>query len=319
MNVTVLGTGRWGTFLAVYHSRKNDVMLCGREESKDYQNLVKYRKNDYLTLPDKLILESDLEKALNFSDYIVISISAQQLRNFCERINKYDVNGKTFILCMKGIEVSTGDRLSVIVRETIKQDINICVWVGPGHVQDFMKDIPNCMVVDSDNSKVTMDIVEKFSGDIIRLYIGNDIIGTEIGAATKNVIGIAAGMLDGLGLSSLKGALMARGAREVARLIKAMGGNELSAYGLSHLGDYEATLFSEHSQNRRFGENIIKGENYSKLAEGASTVKALIKLSEEYNVDLPISKTVYDIIYNNVEPQIALSKLFERNIKEEFY
>ncbi len=319
MNVTVLGTGRWGTFLAIYHSRKNDVMLCGREESKDYQNLVKYRKNDYLTLPDKLILESDIEKALNFSDYIVISISAQQLRNFCERINKYDVKGKTFILCMKGIEVSTGDRLSVIVRETIEQDINICVWVGPGHVQDFMKDIPNCMVVDSDDSSVTMDIVEKFSGDIIRLYIGNDIIGTEIGAATKNVIGIAAGMLDGLGLSSLKGALMARGAREVARLIKAMGGNELSAYGLSHLGDYEATLFSEYSQNRSFGENIIKGESYLKLAEGASTVKALIKLSEEYNVDLPISKTVYDIIYNNVEPQVALSKLFDRNIKEEFY
>ena len=319
MNVTVLGTGRWGTFLAVYHARRNNVMLCGRENSLSFQNLVQNRKNDYLILPDELMLTSNLEKALEYSDYIVISISAQHLRDYCKEINKYNVSGKTFILCMKGIEVATGERLTTVVRETITQNINVCVWVGPGHVQDFMRNIPNCMVVDSDDTRVTSDVVNKFSGDIIRLYIGNDIVGTEIGAATKNVIGIAAGMLDGQGLSSLKGALMARGAREVARLIKAMGGNELSAYGLSHLGDYEATLFSEHSQNRKFGENIINGIAYTKLAEGASTVKALMKLSDDYNVDLPISKAVYNIIYEKAEPREELTKLFDRNIKEEFY
>ncbi len=181
-----------------------------------------------------------------------------------------------------------------------------------------MKEIPNCMVVDSDDKNVTSDVVNKFSKDLIRLYIGDDIIGTEIGAAAKNVVGIAAGLLDGANLSSLKGALMARGAREVARLIRAMGGNELSAYGLSHLGDYEATLFSLHSQNRMFGEALITNKGYTKLAEGASTVKALMKLSEKYNVDMPISKVVYDIIYNNKNPQEALNELFKRDVKEEF-
>ena len=261
MNVTVLGSGRWGTFLAVYHSRRNDVVLWGLKDAPDFQELMATRKNSYLELPDNLVLEDDLEKALNHADYIVISISAQQLRNFCQRINQYDVKGKTFILCMKGIESETGKRLTTIVKENITQDINVCVWVGPGHVQDFMRGVPNCMVVDSDDKEVINDVVTKFSSDLIRLYIGDDIIGTEIGAAAKNVVGIAAGMLDGADLGSLKGALMARGAREVARLIHAMGGNELSAYGLCHLGDYEATLFSLHSQNRKFGESFIKKEN----------------------------------------------------------
>ncbi len=318
MNITVLGTGRWGTFLAVYHNRMNNVTLWGKEDSNDFIELKKTRKNDYLTLPDELMLESDLEKALNFSEYIVISISAQNLREFALNINKYNVEGKTFILCMKGIESDTGKRLTQVMEESINQNINVCVWVGPGHVQDFMKEIPNCMVVDSKDKNLTNKVVEMFSKDLIRLYIGDDIIGTEIGAAAKNVIGIAAGLLDGANLSSLKGALMARGAREVARLIKAMGGNELTAYGLSHLGDYEATLFSLHSQNRMFGEAIIKNQGYTKLAEGASTVKALMNLSKEYNVEMPISKLVYDVIYSEEDPKVLLYNLFKRDVKEEF-
>ncbi len=318
MNVTVLGTGRWGTFHAVYHSRRNDVVLWGLEGSPDFEQLKKERKNSYLELPANLILEDDLGKALDHAQYIIISISSQHLREFAERINGYDVSGKTFILCMKGIEIATGDRLSTIIKDTIKQDIKICVWVGPGHVQDFMAGIPNCMVIDSEDKRVIDDVVSKFSGNLIRLYKGNDIIGTEVGAAAKNVIGIAAGMLDGLHVSSLKGALMARGAREVSRLIKAMGGNELSAYGLSHLGDYEATLFSLHSQNRMFGEKFINGEKYEKLAEGVSTARALMNLSEKYNVELPISRMIYDILYNDFDPKYALSRLFSRDIKEEF-
>ena len=325
MNVTVLGSGRWGTFLAVYHSRKNNVMLWGRKDSKGFNRLVTERKNSYLELPDELILESDLEKALNHSDYIVISISAQQLRNLCENINKYDVNGKTFILCMKGVESRTGERLTQVFKEIVKQNVNICVWVGPGHVQDFMAGIPNCMVVDSEDKAVTYDVVNKFSGDLIRLYIGNDIIGTEIGAAAKNVIGIAAGILDGENLSSLKGALMARGAREVSRLINAMGGNELSAYGLAHLGDYEATLFSPYSHNRAYGEALITGRIFEKLAEGVPTAKALKVLGEKYKVDLPITNAVYEICYEKREDESGkekglriLERLFSREVKSEF-
>ena len=161
--------------------------------------------------------------------------------------------------------------------------------------------------------------MEAFSGDIIRFYFGTDLIGSEIGAAAKNVVGIAAGMLDGAGLTTLKGALMSRGTREIARLISAMGGSELSAYGLCHLGDYEATVFSKFSHNRAFGEAFIKGQPYSELAEGYSTVRALVLLGRTYAVELPICTAVYRILYEGANPKGELDSLFGRELKTEFY
>ena len=318
MKVTVLGCGRWGSFLAWYHSRCNEVMVWGREGSRGLAELAENHANRYVTLPESVRYTTNLEKAVQFSDWIVISISAQQLRSLAAALNRYSLAGKTVILCMKGLECETGKRLTQVFREEATQPVNLAVWVGPGHVEDFTAGIPNCMVVDSDNPQTVEHIVDTFSSELIRLYKGADLIGTEIGAAAKNVIGIAAGMLDGIGVSSLKGALMARGAREIARLMRAMGGNELSAYGLCHLGDYEATLFSQHSHNRLFGESYIKGEDYNALAEGVPTTKALVLLGKEKGVDLPICETVYRVIYDKQDAKEALKALFARSVKNEF-
>ena len=230
MKITVLGCGRWGTFLACYHSARHEVMLWGREGSRGFAQLKAERRNQYEALPDNLLLEQGLEKAVAWGRVVVISISAQQLRDLGSKLDRLDLSGKTVILCMKGIEADTGKRLTQVFRETVHQPVELAVWVGPGHVQDFCAGIPNCMVVDSEDPAVTEWIVENLNSDLIRLYKGHDLVGTEVGAAAKNVVGIAAGMLDGVGYSSLKGALMARGAREISRLIRAMGGNELSAY-----------------------------------------------------------------------------------------
>ena len=318
MKLSVLGCGRWGTFLASYHCAKNEVLLWGRPGSRGLAQLRAERRNEYQTLPESLLLGDDLAAALAFGPVVVISISAQQLRQLAAQIQQFDVKGKTFILCMKGIEVASGKRLTQVFREDVTQPVGLAVWVGPGHVQDFSAGVPNCMVVDSDDPATTDFIVDNLSSDLIRLYKGRDLIGTEVGAAAKNVIGIAAGMLDGAGYTSLKGALMARGAREIARLIRAMGGNELSAYGLCHLGDYQATLFSAHSHNRQFGESFIKGEPFDRLAEGASTVQALVRLGDEYNVDLPICQTVNDLLYNGLSANEVLPRLFSRSVKGEF-
>ena len=125
-------------------------------------------------------------------------------------------------------------------------------------------------------------------------------------------------MLDGLGMTSLKGALMSRGAREIARLIVAFGGNEISAYGLCHLGDYQATVFSPYSHNRKFGESFVKGEKFEKLAEGYYTVPALLQMAEKTGVELPICKAVHEVLYRGVSPHSALSALFDRSLKNEF-
>lgn len=318
MKITVIGCGRWGTFIAWYLNRiGHDVTLYGRAGSHNMQRLMKERKNDYVALPDSLKLTNDLE-CVTQAEVIVISISSQNLQSLCDTLAPFDLRYKTFVLCMKGIEISTGRRLSQIMEDNIDASNRIAVWLGPGHVEEFYRGVPNCMVIDSSHDATKQMLVEQFSSDLIRFYYGMDLIGNEIGGAAKNVIGIAAGMLDGVGRSSLKGPLMARGPREIARLIKAMGGNELSAYGLCHLGDYEATLFSEHSHNRMFGERFIRNEPYDKLAEGYYTVKALVALGERYQVDLPICKMVYGILYEGLTPETALEGLFSRSLKGEF-
>ena len=318
MKITVIGCGRWGSFIAWYLDHiGHEVNLYGRESSANMQRFMAERRNDYIELPESLKLTTDINSVLD-SEVVVISIGSQNLEKLIEQLAQLGVRDKIFVLCMKGIEMGTGRRLSEIATAGLDSSNRVAVWIGPGHVQEFYKGVPNCMVIDSLDEDVKSFLVEKFSSELIRFYYGADLIGNEVGAAAKNVIGIAAGILDGLGLSTLKGALMSRGTREIARLIAAMGGNQLSAYGLCHLGDYEATVFSQFSHNRRYGEMLVHGERYGKLAEGCYTVKALMLLSERYGVELPICSAVNDVLYNGAEPRKAVAALFTRSLKQEF-
>lgn len=318
MKITVIGCGRWGSLITWYlDSIGHDVTLYGRETSKNMQRFIKERKNDLLEFPESIKLKTNLT-CVKEADIIVISVNSQGLQALMDEIKQYELTDKIIVLCMKGIEISTGRRLSQIANDNLDFSNNVAVWLGPGHVQEFYHGVPNCMVIDSNDRKTKELLVSEFSSDLIRFYYGQDLIGNEIGAAAKNVIGIAAGMLDGLELSTLKGALMSRGTREVARLIKAMGGNELSAYGLCHLGDYEATVFSKFSHNRKFGEAFIRKEPFDALAEGYYTVKAMLNLGKNYGVDLPICIAVYDILYREKDPKEVLNGLFTRSLKNEF-
>lgn len=318
MNITVIGCGRWGSFIAWYLDKiGHQVTLYGRSTSKHMKEFAETRSNGLLKLKESVKLSVDLSN-LDSAEIIVISVNSQGLERLMEEIGQRSLINKTFVLCMKGIEIGTGRRLTEIAAQGLDDSNHIAVWLGPGHVQEYLRDIPNCMVIDSKEDRVKEQLISEFSGDLIRFYYGQDLIGNEIGAAAKNVIGIAAGMLDGLNLTTLKGALMSRGTREIARLIKAMGGNELSAYGLCHLGDYQATVFSEFSHNRGFGESFVKGEVFTDLAEGYYTVKALIELGEKYQVDLPICKAVFAVLYEKKEPKTILEQLFARDLKNEF-
>ena len=321
MNITVIGCGRWGSFLAWYLSGMgHNVLMYGRRGSLSYETLKNERKNEYLTLSDSVSFTDSLSYALSASDTVVISVGTQGFPALVSDI-KNTLNGhgnKEFILCMKGIVEDGGKRLSEVVYEILGSDTRCALWIGPGHAEDFTRGIPNCMLFVSNDESYTKALSEKFGSSLIRFYYSTDVIGCEVGAAAKNVIGIAAGMLDGLNYSSLKGALMARGPREIARLASAMNGDERSIFGLCHLGDYEATLFSPHSHNRKFGESFVKGEKYDKLAEGVYTVRSLMLLKARYNVDMPIGTAVYDIVHEGKKPEDVLSSLFLRSQKSEF-
>lgn len=318
MKISVIGCGRWGSFLAWYLNRLgHDVTLYGREGSEKFAVLSAQRTNGLVTLEDSVQLTSDLTGAISWAEIIIISISAQNLRSFMRQMYSMNLSEKTIVLCMKGIEADTGKRLTQVVAE-YAPDVPTAIWVGPGHVQNFTRGIPNCMVIDSSTTETKEFLVKVFSGELIRFYYGTDLLGNEVGAAAKNVIGIAAGMLDGLNKTALKGALMSRGTREIARLIRAMGGNELTAYGLAHLGDYEATVFSPYSHNRKFGEVFVTGGHYGELAEGVATTTALLRLGEVYDVELPICRAVDAVVNSKMEPNQVLSDLFLRSLKMEF-
>ncbi len=320
IKVTVVGCGRWGSFLAWYANQLgHKVTVYGKSGEISYEKLVMTHKNEYVTFPKTIELTNDLPHAIKTADVVLVSVPSQVFRNVMGDIrSSCDMTGKYLVTCMKGIEISTGMRLSEIALEFGLESWQVAVWAGPGHVQEFTVGNPNCMLIDGYERSTIERIIEFFKSPLIRFYYGTDVIGTEIGAAAKNVMGIVAGVLDGMNLVTLKGALMARGSREVSRLIAALGGNPLSAYGLCHIGDYETTLFSVHSHNRMWGENYACGKKYDKLAEGVHTARAMSLLAEKYEVDMPITNAVNTMILDKMQPRDVMEQLFDRRLKDEF-
>ena len=319
-NSSLIGCGRWGTFLGWYsvnYAKFNQVDMYDIPTSPNFIELKENIKNPYLSLTDNLILLYDIADVLK-NDFIIISIGCQHFRSLCKQLNGYDLSGKTFLLAMKGLEENTAKTMYQIMREEVKQPIHIAVLAGPGHVQDYMKKVPSCAVIDSDEPETTKRVISLMQSELIRFYFGSDLIGNQIGAALKNVIGLAAGILDGLEWYGLKGALMARAPVEVGRFIGHFGGNPKTAYGLSHLGDYEATLFSKHSHNRMFGEKFARGEDFGKLAEGVPTLQAVKTIADKENIDMPICQALYKVIYEKADIKSTIRSMFDRDLKQEF-
>ena len=197
MKITVIGCGRWGSFITWYLDHiGHEVTLYGRKSSAHMQRFLKERKNNLLTLPESVGLTTELD-TVKEGEVVVISVNAQGLQRLTEELAAISLKDKKIVLCMKGIEIETGRRLSQIAEENLDPSNHVAVWLGPGHVQEFTKGIPNCMVIDSRHEDTKAELVDAFSSYLIRFYYGQDLIGNEIGGAAKNVIGIAAGMLDG--------------------------------------------------------------------------------------------------------------------------
>lgn len=320
--LSLIGCGRWGTFLGWYAANYCKDNVSGVDmydipTSPNFIELRDTRKNPYLSLSDNMVLHDKIEDVLK-NDTIIVSIGCQHFRGLCKQLNTYNLDGKTFLLAMKGLEEPNAAIMHDIMKEEISQNIHIAVLAGPGHVQDYMKGVPSCAVIDSYDEKTKDYLIKLLQSDLIRFYYGSDLIGNQIGAALKNVIGLAAGILDGLEWYGLKGALMARAPIEVGRLISHFNGNPHTAYGLAHLGDYEATLFSKHSHNRTFGEKFARGEDFGKLAEGVPTLKAVKLIADKEGLDMPICQALYKVIYEKADIKSTIRGMFNRDLKQEF-
>lgn len=342
MKLTVLGAGRWASTLALHLARKNyNLKIWERKFTEEETNpLFTEKKNKFVDLScfDKVSLTHDLEEAMNYSDIFVMSILSQQVDNFMQEIKNVEgYENKKYVLAMKGIEATTGRRLSeVLIDNGVKRD-NIAVWVGPAQPALVVDKQPTNMVVSAYNPELARELVSIFeTPELIDFVISEDIIGTEIGAAAKNVIGIAGGILDGQGYKQKKGALLTASMKEIGTFMQAMGGEKESAIGLSFAGDFDATLYYEKGNNLSYGrliiehqttdENILNEFIMPKSVEGIMTSKALILLQDKYNekvtddmqLKMPITHAVHEICSGQVpmsEAGLYMSKQITEALK----
>ena len=325
--ISLIGCGRWGTFLGWYAGNYcgfDQVDMYDIPTSPNFIELRDTRKNPYLSLSDNMILHDKIEDVLK-NDIVIVSIGCQHFRSLCRQLNGFDVRGRTFLLAMKGLETPSAAIMHDIMKEEIQQNIHIAVLAGPGHVQDYMKKVPSCAVIDSYEEETKDMLIKNLQSELIRFYYGSDLIGNQIGAALKNVIALCAGVCDGMGFGdNTKAALMTRGLTEIARLGVALGGRRETFAGLSGVGDLIVTCTSMHSRNRRCGILIGKGtptaqaiQEIGAVVEGYYAAATARALAQKTGVEMPITEAAYQVLYHDKDPRAVIVELMTRERKHE--
>ena len=326
--ISVLGTGGWGTALSiVLHNKGHNVTLWG--STPDYvEYLKKHRENKkYLKgieIPSDLEITSDIAKAQIETDLIVVAIPTPYVRKTIKPLENHYVLGTPIVSVIKGIENETLMRGSEILRDVLGEQ-PIALLLGPSHAEEVARKLPTTVVIACKNIKLAKEIQDIFITERFRVYTNTDVIGVEIGTSVKNVIAIAAGICDGLGFgNNSKAALITRGLAETMRLGVAMGGQRETFSGLTGLGDLITTCVSPYGRNRLVGEQIAKGKKLSQLleemdqvAEGVLTTKSVCKLANKYNVEMPITKEIYNVLFEDKDPIKAVNELMVREPKSE--
>ncbi len=326
--IAVLGDGAWGSTLAILLGRVGfKVRLWGRSR-ENVQVINRLRENpSYLPgveFPDGVTATASFGD-LSEAKLILLAVPSRFVPDVLkEAKTKVNLSKAGWIIATKGIHPQTYQLMSEIVEELISPE-NLGVLSGPAIAREVVSGLPTALVVASKNEAFAKEVQEILSSDVLRIYRSTDVVGVELGGALKNVIAIACGICDGLGLgTNSKAALMTRAVSEMARVVVALGGRRETVYGISGLGDMITTGFSVHSRNRTFGEAIAKGvdpleylKNSKKAVEGAYTVRALMRIKEELKIDLPISECVYRIVYERLSPTRAIKDLMRRPLKSE--
>ncbi len=329
MRISFLGAGSWGTALSVLVAQNgHDVFLWSAIE--DELNLLSTKREHTerlpgVKLPDNVYIERDIKKACADMDLIVFSVASPYVRSTADIAKNHIKSGQKIVNVAKGIEENTLYTLSMILNEVFP-DCDVAVLSGPSHAEEVVKGIPTTVVVGAKTKETAVFVQNIFMNERFRVYISPDITGIELGGSIKNVIALAAGIVDGLGLGdNTKAALMTRGLAEITRLGVAMGGKKETFSGLSGIGDLIVTCTSRHSRNHTAGYLMGQGrsakeamDEVKQVVEGVYSAKAVDLLSQKYNVDMPIVKEINEVLFNNKPVKEALKDLFERDAKLEY-
>jgi len=331
MTVGFIGAGSWGTTLAVHLARLgHDILLWGHgAEQRD--RMRRDRENRVylpaIAFPDSIQLVDTPRDAAN-AEMVVIATPTQYIRETLATVAPRELDNAIVVSVSKGIEQSTLLRVSEVLADTHGVDRRRFVALsGPSHAEEVAKDIPTLIVAASPSLDVAQRVQALFTTDSLRVYRTQDLIGVELGASLKNVIAVAAGIIDGLGMGdNTKAALITRGLAEITRMGTALGADAHTFSGLSGLGDLVVTCTSRHSRNRFVGEQVGRGrplqnviDEMSMIAEGVTTCDSAHRLSQAVGTETPIIERVYRVLFENVRPREAIFDLMTRETKQEIW
>ena len=325
--IAIIGSGSWGMALGIHLANiGNNVKIWSfLQEEADIINIE--RKCKFLPnvdkIPNNITATTNFEECISKSDYIFHVTPSKFTRNIVKEYKKF-VDNQPIILCSKGFELDTLSTLDEIFKEELPNN-ELVVFSGPSHAEEVSNKIPTAMVLAGENNKLLFDLQDLMMNEYMRIYLSNDLKGVELGGALKNIIAFCAGMLVGMNLGDNSfAALITRGLKEISRLGVALGGKYETFYGLSGLGDLIVTCASKYSRNRKAGILIGQGKTIEETRmevgmtiESIDNIEVAYELKNKYKIDMPIVTTVYDVLYNNLKPNMAVKELMLRDKKFE--
>ncbi|MFA5252472.1 MAG: NAD(P)H-dependent glycerol-3-phosphate dehydrogenase [Phycisphaerae bacterium] len=328
-NISIIGDGAMGTVLAMLLCEKNMPVRMWGYDHRQLKQIESSRENKkFLSgykLPEILVFESDDERIMAGADLIVSAVPCQFMREVWGRLKSYVPKGVPIVSVTKGVENDTLLCPSQILADVLGREVKCVVLSGPTISDELARKLPATAAVACSDEQLAKGVQYTFSTNWLRVYTNTDIIGVELAGAMKNIIAIAAGIVDGMGLGdNAKAALLSRGLAEITRLGIACGARPQTFAGLTGLGDLVTTCISPRGRNRSFGERIGKGQTVEQarkatesVIEGIATCKSVVALGRQHNVEMPITRAVYEILFKGKSVQAAIADLMKRQLKAE--
>lgn len=327
MNIVVLGSGGWGTALAMLLEQNRHTVTLWSHDPKKAEQLKLKRENPLLPgvqLPVELQITNDLN-CLRNAELVVFASPSFALRAVAKEAAPFLPDGAPLLSVTKGIERGTHLRMSQVIAQETGGEHPIAVLSGPSHAEEVARGVPTAVVAAARDPALAARVQAAFNGPRFRVYTSDDPVGVELGGAVKNVLALAVGMSDGLGFGdNSRAALVTRGVAEMARLGVAVGGRAETFSGLSGLGDLVVTCTSRHSRNRGVGERLGRGEPLSaiqagmrQVAEGVWNCTLVCDMAAELGVEMPICETVRLVLQGSIPPSEAVARLMGRDPKDE--
>lgn len=329
--VAIIGAGGWGTALAITLAGSNRDVGLWVHHADLAEQIMRFRENPlYLPgprIPESVRLTTSLSEVMYQAEIVLMAVPSHVFRSVAAELRSHVRPGMVFVSGAKGIEDQTLMRMSEVLYDVLGKAPapRVAALSGPTFAPEVARGEPTALVVASRDEALRLDLQHKLSAPLFRLYTNADIVGVEIGAATKNIVAIAAGVAEGLGLgSNATAALVTRGLAEITRLVVACGGNRETMSGLAGIGDLVLTSYGNLSRNKRVGVALGHGRSIDSIvagtrmiAEGIRTTRPAVELARKLQVEMPIAEKMYAVLYEGLQPRQAITELMERKLKEE--